>query len=62
MDDEITLKLKIYRSLGIEIERDADGEYTKAIVRNRGKGDVHVFNLENKFSKFFYANFLWQTL
>jgi kinetochore protein Spc24 len=45
VDDEISLKLKVYRGLGIEIERDDDGEYTKAVVRSGRKGDVHVVNI-----------------
>jgi kinetochore protein Spc24, fungi type len=63
VDDEVLLRLKVYRSLGIEIERDGkDGEFTKAVVRNDRKGDVHVVNLDKKFSRFFYANYFWNTL
>ncbi|KAI8173215.1 putative kinetochore protein SPC24 [Colletotrichum sp. SAR 10_86] len=63
VDDEVLLRLKVYRSLGIEIERDTkDGEFSRAVVRNDRKGDVHVVNLDPKFSKFFYANYFWQTL
>ena len=61
VDDEISLKLKVYRGLGIELERQG-GEYTKAVVRNGKKGDMHVVNMDNKFSRFFYANYFWQTL
>lgn len=61
VDDEISLKLKVYRGMGIEIERE-NGEYTKAVIRNGMKGDVHVVNMDSKFSKFFYANYFWQTL
>lgn len=63
VDDEISLKLKVYRGLGIEVERDRDnGEYTKAVIRNAKKGDVHVVNMDSKFSRFFYANYFWQTM
>jgi len=63
VEDEVLLRLKVYRSLGIDIERDErDGDFTKAIVRNDRKGDVHVVNMDKKFSKFFYANYFWQTL
>jgi kinetochore protein Spc24 len=63
VEDEVLLRLKVYRSLGIEIERnERDGEYAKAIVRNDRKGDVHVVNMDKKFSRFFYANYFWQTL
>ena len=78
VDDEILLRLKVYRSLGIDLERDekaaggaagadgasasASGEFSKAVVRNDRRGDVHVINLDKKFSRFFYANYFWQTL
>ncbi|TVY16050.1 putative kinetochore protein spc24 [Lachnellula arida] len=63
VDDEIGLKLKVYRGLGIDIERDSEGgEYNKAIVRNGKLGDVHIVNMDGKFSRFFYANYFWNTL
>ena len=63
VDDEITLKLKIYRGMGIDIEKDREsGEYNKAIIHNEKKGDVNIVNLDNKFSRYFYANYLWQQL
>ncbi|KAH6672767.1 Spc24 subunit of Ndc80-domain-containing protein [Plectosphaerella plurivora] len=65
LEDEVVLRLSVYRSLGIEIERDDRGSgevFARAVVRNDRKGDVHVVNMDNKFSKFFYANYFWQTL
>ncbi|KUI68186.1 putative kinetochore protein SPC24 [Cytospora mali] len=63
VEDEVLLRLKVYRSLGIDIERDdKDGDFSRAVVRNDRKGDVHVVNLDKKFSRFFYANYFWQTL
>jgi kinetochore protein Spc24, fungi type len=63
VEDEVLLRLKVYRGLGIEIERDEkDGDFNKAVVRNDRKGDVHVVNIDRKFSRFFYANYFWQTL
>lgn len=62
VDDEISLKLKVYRGLGIDLERDEGGAYGKAVIRNGRKGDVHVVNVESKFSRFFYANYFWGTL
>lgn len=56
------LKLKVYRSLGIEVEADDGGNYSKAVIRNSRKGDVHVVNIDPKFSRFFYANYFWQTI
>jgi kinetochore protein Spc24, fungi type len=63
VDDEVLLRLKVYRSLGIDIERDEkDGERARAVVRNDRKGDVHVVNMDKKFSRYFYANYFWSTL
>ncbi|KAI0870981.1 Spc24 subunit of Ndc80-domain-containing protein [Hypoxylon argillaceum] len=67
VDDEVLLRLSVYRSLGIDVERDeakdgAGGEFCKAVVRNDRKGDVHVVNIDKKFSRFFYANYFWQTI
>ncbi|MCJ1256460.1 kinetochore-associated Ndc80 complex subunit spc24 [Lignoscripta atroalba] len=61
-EDEVVLKLKVYRSLGIDVEADKAGNYNKAVIRNNQKGDVHVVNIDPKFSRFFYANYFWQTM
>ena len=57
-----SLKLKVYRSLGIDVEADATGNCNKAIIRNNHSGDVHVVNIDTKFSRFFYSNYFWQTM
>jgi len=62
LEDAVLLKLKVYRSLNIDIEADEAGNYNKAIVRNNQKGDVHVVNIDPRFSRSFYANYFWQTL
>jgi kinetochore protein Spc24 len=63
LDDEMLLKLKVYRMLNIDVEPDAEtGLYTRAVVRNPAKGDVHVVNVDPKFSRYFYANYFWSTL
>ncbi|KAK0507492.1 hypothetical protein JMJ35_010015 [Cladonia borealis] len=62
VDDPIILKLKVYRSLGIDVEADSAGNYNKAVIRNNQKGDVHVVNIDLKFSRFFYSNYFWQTM
>ncbi|KAF2837214.1 Spc24-domain-containing protein [Patellaria atrata CBS 101060] len=62
-EDEILLKLKVYRCLGIDVEADpATGEYNKAVIRNANRGDVHVVNIDPKFSRWFYANYFWGTM
>jgi kinetochore protein Spc24 len=57
------LKLKLYRTLGIDVEADkTTGEYNKAVVRNAAKGDVHVVQIDPKFSRQFYTNYFWRTM
>ncbi|GAB1191073.1 putative kinetochore protein spc24 [Aspergillus pseudonomiae] len=62
LDDATILRLKIYRSLGVDIEADDAGNFNKAVIRNSRKGDVHVVNIDPKFSRFFYSNYFWSTL
>lgn len=57
-----SLKLKVYRSLGIEVEADSTGTYRKAVIRSAQKGDVHVVNIDSRFSRFFYADYFWRTM
>ena len=57
-----SLKLKVYRSLGIDVEADKSGTYNKAVIRNNAKGDVHVVSIDPKSSRFFYANYFWRTM
>lgn len=62
-DDPTILRLWLYRSLGVTLEQDHAGNYNKATVNNAKKGDVHVLNIEpSKFSKHFYADYLWNTM
>ncbi|KAH7084242.1 Spc24 subunit of Ndc80-domain-containing protein [Paraphoma chrysanthemicola] len=62
-EDATVLKLKLYRTLGIDVEADkTTGEYNKAVIRNAAKGDVHVVNIDPKFSRHFYTNYFWRTM
>jgi kinetochore protein Spc24, fungi type len=61
-DDPTILRLWLYRTLGITLEQDEAGNYSKATIRNGKKGDVHVVNIDPKFSKSFYADYFWQTM
>jgi kinetochore protein Spc24 len=61
VEDEVLLKLKVYRSLGIDAERGEDGEWSRAVVRGRGR-ETQIVNVEKKFSRFFYANYFWGAL
>lgn len=63
VDDEVLLRLKVYRSLGIDLERDErDGDWSKAVARNDRKGDVRVINLDKRFSRYFIANVFWNAV
>ncbi|KAF1952320.1 kinetochore-Ndc80 subunit Spc24 [Byssothecium circinans] len=62
-EDATVLKLKVYRTLGIDVEADSTtGQYNKAVIRNAAKGDVHVVNIDPKFSRHFYTNYFWRTM
>ncbi|KAF2744446.1 Spc24-domain-containing protein [Sporormia fimetaria CBS 119925] len=62
-EDATVLKLKVYRTLGIDVEADpTTGQYNKAVIRNAAKGDVHVVNIDPKFSRQFYTNYFWRTM
>ena len=61
-DDPTILRLWLYRSLGIMLEQDEAGNYNKATIGNTKKGDVHVVNIDPKFSRWFYADYFWQTM
>ncbi|PVH99705.1 kinetochore protein-like protein spc24 [Periconia macrospinosa] len=62
-EDATVLKLKVYRTLGIDVEADpTTGQYNKAVIRNATKGDVHVVNIDPKFSRHFYTNYFWRTV
>ena len=74
-EDPVVLRLKVYRSLGIDVEMSASGTsaggegkgiggFDRAVVRSKGtegkgQGDVHVVKIEPRFSRFFYANYFW---
>jgi len=56
------LKLKLYRSLGIDLETDAQGQVAKAVVRNTQRGSVNVIPLEASLPRTAYADRLWDAL
>ncbi|KAG8528536.1 kinetochore-associated Ndc80 complex subunit spc24 [Bacidia gigantensis] len=62
VDDPTILKLKVYRTLGIDVEPDSAGNYNKAVIRNSSKGDVNVVNIDPKLSSFYYSNYFWQKM
>ncbi|KAJ3054237.1 kinetochore-associated Ndc80 complex subunit spc24 [Rhizophlyctis rosea] len=57
--DEQILKLQIYKSLDIDFQKDETGKFTKATVRSAKDKDIHTYDLSPNYSRFFYANILW---
>ncbi|KAK3715754.1 putative kinetochore protein spc24 [Vermiconidia calcicola] len=71
-EDEVVLKLHIYRSLGISANQDpSTGEFNRAVVRkastpegsdSSGKGDVNIINVDGKLNRDFYRSLFWDAL
>lgn len=70
-----SLKLHIYRSLGISATQDpTTGEFNRAVVRKSsmpdgpeefntsGRGDVNVINVDSKLNRGFYTSMFWDAL
>ncbi|KAI9013157.1 Spc24 subunit of Ndc80-domain-containing protein [Gaertneriomyces semiglobifer] len=53
------LKLQIYKELGITLQRDDTGQIKGCKVLCYPKRDIQFIDFEDKFSRFYYANFLW---
>lgn len=68
VEDEVLLRLKVYRSLGMELEKsddgsgkkDGGGEFNRVVLRNDKRGDVYVVKIDGGFLRFFYVNYFWQ--
>ena len=61
--DFFSLKLQVYRSLGIDVSQDANtGVFNRAVIRNPTKGDVNVVKVDGKVDKRVYANMFWDSL
>ena len=58
------MKLRVYRNLGVEVERDEEGsgEVRRAVVRSKRRGEVEVVRIDPKFDRFFYANLFWDAM
>ncbi|KAK9467685.1 Spc24 subunit of Ndc80-domain-containing protein [Lipomyces arxii] len=60
--DSTVLLLKVYRLLGISLEEDGKGVYSKAVVRAKQNNDVHILSLDRTYSNFFISNYLWDMM
>ncbi|KAB2573111.1 Kinetochore-Ndc80 subunit Spc24 [Lasiodiplodia theobromae] len=62
-EDSILLQLRVYRMLGIKPEIDpSTGNYNKATITNPSKGDVHLVTFDPQFSRYFYADYIWNRM
>ncbi|KAI9715819.1 MAG: kinetochore-associated Ndc80 complex subunit spc24 [Chrysothrix sp. TS-e1954] len=56
------LKLKLYRSLGIDLEADAKGTPRKAVVRSAQRGDMHVLDMTAGAGRDEYVDRFWEAM
>ena len=66
-EDPSVLKLKVFRSLGVDVESDEKTGQQKAVIRSRkagvsGLGDVHVVTVDPGSAKSYYANYFWDVI
>ncbi|KAG9248456.1 Spc24 subunit of Ndc80-domain-containing protein [Calycina marina] len=62
VDDEISLKLKIFSSLGIQPEKSGGVNYNKAVISHGTQGNLNIVSFDGKASRYFNANYLWEAL
>jgi len=60
--DELSLKLKLFRSLGIEARRGEGVGYNEVVIEKSTDGGPQVFTLKEKFSSYYKANHIWEVL
>ena len=56
------MRLKLYRSLGIDADTDKHGRITKALVRNTQKPEVAVIEMDPKVPRGHYVDEFWDAL
>ncbi|EPS43483.1 hypothetical protein H072_2508 [Dactylellina haptotyla CBS 200.50] len=62
-EDETILRLKIYRSFGIDLREDGAGGYSSAIINKKDQGDVAMIKLDNrKLKRSTYTDFFWNAI
>ncbi|KAI9090802.1 hypothetical protein DFS34DRAFT_653862 [Phlyctochytrium arcticum] len=64
MDDQPpsleNLKLSIFKMLNMDLQKDADGNFVRSKIACYPKNDIQYVDFEdNKFSRFYYANVMW---
>ncbi|EPX71020.1 spindle pole body protein Spc24 [Schizosaccharomyces octosporus yFS286] len=59
-DDAALLRLRFYHSLGFDLQSFDDMEQRKVIVYT--KNDLRTVQISNKYTPFFYSNYLWDLM
>ncbi|KAJ3148963.1 kinetochore-associated Ndc80 complex subunit spc24 [Geranomyces michiganensis] len=54
------LTLSIFKGLGLEMQKDAQGKFAKCKILRPSNQDIEIHEFDDKFSRFFYANVLWE--
>lgn len=57
-----TMKISLYRSLGLHIEPGKDSENDRVLVFNKETNLTSVLELDEKYSDYFISNYIWDRL
>ena len=57
-----SLKLKLYRSLGVELEGDGEYGFKRALIRSSPRAEAKIIDIDSRFSKNYYVNQFWQAM
>lgn len=64
--DSKTIKINIYKNLGVEIESGDEGEnenkQDKVIIYNKETNLSSILNIDDKYSEYFVTNYIWDRL
>lgn len=56
-----SMKISLYKSLGVHIEEQADGN-DKVVVFGRAKNNTSVLQVDEKYLDYFISNYIWERL
>ncbi|OZJ04175.1 hypothetical protein BZG36_02172 [Bifiguratus adelaidae] len=61
LDDKV-IRLHIYRALGVELQITEESNFAEAKIASTAQNDVKTVSLDDKYSRFFYVNYLWDMI
>lgn len=56
------LRLKLYRSLGIDLETNNAGAFCRAVVRNSDRRDAKVIDVDSRLPSNHYSGHFWEAM